>query len=249
MKRSLRLIWIKLLDGFYRIFGSNDYVKFVIITRSRTGSNLLISLLGSHPEIETYGEMFNQLHGKSSNWIWNSIFGFKSRSVKLVGFKIFYYHPLDSDDRWVWDRIYSDKKIPVIHLTRDNVLQTFLSRQIANKTKVWHDQNGKNSFDVENKRVYLNPAECIEEFEKTEKWENEADQKLTDHQTLKVSYEELTGDLQSETLEKIQDFLGVSHVTLASGMRKQNNEALTDLIENYEELKAALTGTRWQKFL
>lgn len=226
-------------------------MKFVVITRLRTGSNLRVNLLGSHPDIATYGEMFNQLHGLTSEWIWNSIFGFKSRSVKFVGFKIFYYHPLNSDDRWIWDKIYSDNTIPVIHLVRDNTLQTFLSKQIADKTKVWQNQNGKNFFDDESKRVYLNPKKCLEVFERTERWVNDTDQKLANHRTIKISYEEITGDKQSDTLEKIQPFLGVSPMALSSGMRKQNNEneAVADLIENYSEIESALTGTRWEKFL
>jgi len=202
VKRTIRLGMISLRNGFYRLFGSKNYGKFIIITRSRTGSNLLISLLNSHPEIEAYGEMFNQLHGLTSEWIWNSIFGFKSSSVKFVRFKIFYYHPLNSDDRWIWNKIYSDNTIPVIHLVRDNTLQTFLSKQIADKTKVWQNQNGKNFFDDESKRVYLNPKKYLEVFERTERWVNDTDQKPANHRTIKISYEEITGDKQSDTLEK-----------------------------------------------
>lgn len=249
LKRAARLTLIGLKNGFHRLFGHKEYEKFIIITRSRTGSNLLISLLDSHPNIEAYGEMFNRLHGRSSQSVWNGVFGYKSKDVHLVGFKIFYYHPLDSEDRWVWDTIYGDTSIPIVHLTRDNTLQTFLSRQIAAKTKVWHDKSGGKAMDAADKRVVLNPAECIEEFERTERWENEADHRTQNHRKLTVSYEELTGENQSETLNSIQEFLGVKPIRLASEMRKQNTESLQDLIENFEELESALKGTKWERFL
>lgn len=249
LKRAARLTLIGLRNSFYQLFGHNGYKKFIIITRSRTGSNLLVSLLDSHPNIEAYGEMFNRLHGRSSQRVWNGVFGYKSRNVKLVGFKIFYYHPQDSEDTWVWDTIYGDTSIPIIHLTRDNTLQTFLSRQIAAKTKVWHDKSGGKAMDAADKRVVLNPVECIEEFERTETWEHEADRRTQKHRAFKVSYEELTGESQSETLNAIQEFLGVEPIRLASEMRKQNTESLEDLIENFEELEAALKGTKWERFL
>lgn len=249
VKRPARLLWFALRNLYYRVFGSDRYTKFIIITRSRTGSNLLISLLDSHPEIEAFGEMFNRLHGNSSEWIWNGVFGYKSKSVKVVGFKIFYYHPLDSDDQWVWERIYNDPSIPIIHLIRENTLQTFLSRQIADKTKVWHDKTGGKMMDAADKRVHLNPADCIEEFEKTEKWMNEVDDRIKDHRSLKISYEQLTGPEQAQTLSNIQTFLGVKAVPLASEMRKQNSEQLSDLIENFAEIEALLKDTRWERFL
>jgi LPS sulfotransferase NodH len=249
VKRPVRLLWFALRNQFYRVFGYADYKKFIIITRSRTGSNLLVSLLDSHPQTEAFGEMFNLLHGRKSEWVWESIFGYKSRSTKLVGFKIFYYHPADSDDTWVWDRVINDKNIPIIHLKRDNVLRTYLSRQIAAKTKVWHDKSGKSAVDLTDKRVTLSPSDCIEEFKKTEDWVSTTAKKLEGHKTLNITYSDLTGDNQKQTLNSIQSFLGVKPISLSSGMKKQNTERLQDLIKNYKEIENSLQGTPWERFL
>jgi LPS sulfotransferase NodH len=249
VKRPLRLLWFTIRNWFYRVFGANNYRKFIIITRSRTGSNLLVSLLDSHPQIEAFGEMFNLLHGRRSEWVWNNVFSYKSKSTKLVGFKIFYYHPQDSDDSWVWDKIYGEKNIPIIHLKRDNVLRTYLSRQIAAKTKVWHDKSGKNSIDLSNKKVSLDPTQSIEEFNKTEAWVENATKRISDHNVLDISYEHLTGEHQKQTLDDIQKFLKVKPISLSSGMKKQNSEKLSDLIENYTEVESHLTGTKWEQFL
>jgi len=249
LKRAARLTLIGLRNGFYRLFGHKDYQKFIIITRSRTGSNLLISLLDSHPNIEAYGEMFNRLHGRASQRVWNGVFGFKSKSIQLVGFKIFYYHPLDADDNWVWDRVYNDISIPIIHLTRTNLLRTYLSRQIADKTHVWRDEKGNKAVDTEDKRVTLDPDECKAEFIKTEKWVKEADACIVGHRVLQVTYEELTGDGQEACLNRIQEFLKVNPLKLSSGMNRQNAEDIEKLVLNYDELARSLKGTEWERFL
>ena len=34
-------------------------LRFIILGSARSGSNLLLSLLGAHPSVKTYGELFN----------------------------------------------------------------------------------------------------------------------------------------------------------------------------------------------
>src|SRR5690606_16569148 len=38
--------------------GHTDYTRFIILARSRTGSNFLRGMLNSHPQVLTYGEIF-----------------------------------------------------------------------------------------------------------------------------------------------------------------------------------------------
>jgi len=95
------------------LFGNKKYNKFIVITRSRTGSNLFMSLLGSHPNIIARGELFRSLDGKSCKETWGNTFTNMPKHVKYFGFKIFYYHPLDSDDREIWELLKNDSKIKV----------------------------------------------------------------------------------------------------------------------------------------
>jgi hypothetical protein len=94
-----------LIQTFGQFNKNHKYQKFVIIARSRTGSNLLHSLLNSHPSIEANGELFHKTKESSCREIWDSIFVKKNRFLQHVGFKIFYYHPLKSADQEVWDFI------------------------------------------------------------------------------------------------------------------------------------------------
>ncbi|MFT4544634.1 MAG: hypothetical protein ACI9EQ_001094 [Bacteroidia bacterium] len=73
--------------------------------------------------------------------------------------------------------------------------------------------------------------------------------KLEGHKTLNITYSDLTGDNQKQTLNSIQSFLGVKPISLSSGMKKQNTERLQDLIKNYKEIENSLQGTPWERFL
>ena len=57
--------------------------KFIVITRSRTGSNLLISLLNSHPSITAYKEVFGKLENRSTQKLWDDTFSIQNKKIKF----------------------------------------------------------------------------------------------------------------------------------------------------------------------
>ena len=94
----------RIFDKISKLINESDqYNKFVIIARSRTGSNLLRSYLNSHPNIEAHDELFRELKRKSCQEIWKGLFIKKNKKIKYVGFKIFYYHPLEGSDNSIWN--------------------------------------------------------------------------------------------------------------------------------------------------
>jgi LPS sulfotransferase NodH len=249
IKRPLQLLWLRSKGLIYSFTGTKQYEKFVIITRSRTGSNLLVSLLNSHPNVVAYGEMFNRLHGLSPQNIWSSVFTHLPQKTQQVGFKIFYYHPLDSTNKWVWERIYNDPSLRIIHLIRENMLRTHVSRQIASLTMEWKNHSKKTQNTSARKTIYLDPNECINVFEKTQMWAKQCRDSLTNHRTFELSYQELTGREQKSQLRTVQRFLGIEPISLGSPLKKQNDADLKELISNYSEVKSALMGTQWEHFL
>ena len=108
-----------------------------MLAHARSGSNYLLSLLNSHKSIHIEGEEFNTIGKKDTKTIWSSIFKKRLHYVKICGFKIFYYHPRDSDDRSVWDIIKADKSIKLIHIYREDLLRSYLSLEIARRTNDW----------------------------------------------------------------------------------------------------------------
>ena len=232
---------------FISVSGSKEYKKFIIISRSRSGSFLLITLLDSHPAIEAKGELFVRLNGRSCKEVWKETFCRKQRKIKYVGFKLFYYHPVDSSDREVWNFILNDPSIRIIHLTRNNLLRTIVSRKIAAKTEVWR-QLQKENLSIEDKKVEIAYDECLAEFKKTKNWEYETEIRFKDHPYLQITYEELT-DERENTMRRIFRFLEMEDYPVSTPMVKQNNEPLSDLIINYDALVTSLKQTEWAHFV
>ncbi len=219
--------------------------KFVVITRSRTGSNLLISLLDSHDDIVAFGEKFNRLEGRSCQSVYDEIF--RNKPNKQVGFKIFYYHPLDSEDKSIWDLIQNDPHIKIIHLIRENLLRVHISRLIAGKTDVWSSKN-KKDINPDSKKVEINPTELLNDIRVTHNHIKAARETFNQHSILEVTYEDLI-DPSREVLNDIQKFLDVAPKNLASELRRQNPEALSQLISNYQEIHDLLAGTDYEFML
>ena len=120
-----------------RIIGHYDYKKFIVLTRNRTGSNMLISMLNSHPSIYARYEIIRTLNGNTVPNIMNKFYSRYPRFVKAVGFKIFYYHPGDDESGTVWNELRRMENLYIIHLKRRNILRTVLSKEIAHVTEAW----------------------------------------------------------------------------------------------------------------
>ncbi len=91
-----------LLHRLLSPIGHRSYRRFVVLTRDRTGSNMLIQSLNSHPNIAADYEIFGKLNGESEKTILDRSFSKQPFYIKAKGFKIFYYHPQDADSSPIW---------------------------------------------------------------------------------------------------------------------------------------------------
>lgn len=241
MKKYIRIIYSNL-------FKYDRYLKFVIITRSRTGSNLLVSYLNSHEQINCQGELYSQLGDRTSQAIWLSCFKKLPKRIKAVGFKLFYYHPNDSSDTYVWDQIQSDKNIKIIHLTRDNLLRVLVSRQIASKLNYWSNKGQGNEPSLKDKRISLSFEECLEDFKSTKEYELSIEQRFPGHKVYNLQYEQLIANPQV-AMNGVLDFIGLRSTRVKSSFKKQNPENLDQVIENFEKLSEQLRNSEWAYLL
>lgn len=228
------------------LFGHDDYVPFIVLTRSRTGSNLLLSFLNSHPNVFCEGEIFAKLDGADPLRRMNRALGRQPRHIHAKGFKLFYYHPLDANAGAFWAELERRSEIRVIHLTRDNILRTLVSRKIAGIQGAWtgtrHDAG-----DARDKRVIVTPEELEEGFQDTRGWEESAKGRFGSHPVLSVSYEGLVRD-PKDCYQVLCRFLGVPAGQPRTTLSQQNPERLKDLLRNYDALKAHFAETRWAPF-
>lgn len=228
--------------------GHKNYSKYAVVTSPRTGSNYLMSLLSSHDNIHAYGELFNQIKDRSCRELWENTFSKKLKHVKAVGFKIFYDHPLASQDREVWDLLKSDHNIKIIHLVRENPVRSQLSLLIAYKTKIWGLTPTMEDISIEKRKVKIDVEAFIDNIRETKRHQKEAELAFRKHPFYQVTYEKLVED-QATVMNGIFNFMEVPKRRTNSNLRKQNSEKIKDLVQNYEEFKSKLYNTEFSLHL
>jgi LPS sulfotransferase NodH len=224
--------------------GHRDYRPFVIVSRARSGSNLLVSLLGSHPQIDARGELLKRLHDTPVDERLAQIYGRKPRRIRAVGFKCFYYHPLDDRQAPVWPHLAAIEQLHVVHLRRRNALRTLTSRRLAELTGEWVDHRPDDEARASTKpKVRFDTATLRAELEQDEAWATACRQRFAGHPVLEVVYEDLIAP--SGTHEDLLAFLGVAPHPLRTTLRRQNPEPLSALIEGFDDLRTHFEDTPW----
>lgn len=229
------------------LVGHHSFARFLILTRSRSGSNLLVSFLNSHPNIYVEGEIFAEIACSKYKKRLGHVFGRQPRRIKAKGFKIFYYHPNNGPCTPLWTDLERMPHLRVIHLVRRNMLRTEVSRKIAESQGTWTGTSFDKEASQRSKTISLNAEALRESFEKTSAWIKDADSRFHEHQVLNISYEELSED-PIGTFQRVTDYLAVGFVPPKTNLHKQNPESLSHLITNYWELKEQFKGSEWEKY-
>ncbi len=195
--------------------------------------------------------------------------------TKATGFKLLYGQ--NQDFLGLRDRLAEDSGLRVLHLRRHNLLRALVSAKIAQTTGVWVRPNGpplNGAFTKANarlagrhparaiaslrrrlglalglrqqQRVRLSKEECSAMFRFMTARERRFDEAFDGHARMTLYYEDLVHHPQ-DVLNQVQTFLGVAPEPLAVSVR-QNSKPLPDLLENYNELRRAFSGTPYACF-
>ncbi len=241
-----------------------NYQKFILLGRSRTGSNYLRGLLNSHSQVIVFGELLKNdqniewgmdgypsqgralqiMQTQPVQFMEKFVFGKHPPHIQAVGFKLFYYHAQQNLLKPVWEYLRQNKEIRVLHIKRRNILRTHLSRQRAELTDRWANVNG--SIEKE-EPITLSYEKCLEDFVQTRKWEEEYDAFFADHPMREVVYEDLIASPEQE-LAAIQNFLGLRFELLRPGTFRQSARPLSQVIANFTELKERFANSPWESF-
>ena len=216
---------------------------FVILSSGRSGSTLLIQLLNCHPKIACKGELLNrnylQLHnlrGASSRVLINYILATLIPSkvwLPYIGFKLF-NEQLEFCSLHLKDILTALFCPHVIILYRENILETYVSLEIAFKTDVWYSEGSGTSEKIE-----VDWKNFVD-YAMTEKarWKSSMQEMsmYSDREVLFISYEELIGD-RNKTMNNIFRFLNIDMCHVEAASKKQNPLPLKEKVINYEQIK------------
>lgn len=148
---------------------------------------------------------------------------------------------------WVWPYMVQHR-VCVVHLVRSNLLDIVISLETLKTRKQPHAWQG---HDVETQSVRLDPKTLMSSLHDLEFRIKVARWLLTvvPIRHIEVSYEQLIAN--PALLDDVFAFLGTttSPGTQVSKFKKLNTSSKPELIENYDEVRRLLSGTRFECFL
>ena len=233
--------------------------RFLIIAAPRTGSNLLCTLLNSHPEVLCHHELFNPngifyaLEYRDGSLDLASMqerdrepFSFLQRvwehpqGASCVGFKM-----TRGQDATVMQGLIEDSGVLKILLTRRNRLKTFVSEQIARQTDRW-DVYAGDSLATSTSTLHVDVESFKAHCELNERFYQDIRHALQAGQQpwIETAYEEI---LAAPEHVRLLEFLGVetTDARLAQSSIKQSDSDLRTHIENFRELELAFQGSEY----
>src|SRR5690554_1045161 len=223
-----------------------DY--FVVLAAMRTGSNLLESHLNAFDSFECHGEAFNSAFIGYPNR--SEILGItqeireedparlirtiKTSSTGMGGFRLFHDHDLRAREMCL-----TDARCAKIILTR-NPAESYVSRKIAQETGQWKLTNIKRRKEA---KAVFNATEFQQHITDLQDFQQRVQNKLqrSGQTAFYISYDDLN-DLA--VINGLARFLGADErlQALDSRLKIQNPQPLSDKVENFADMEAALSG-------
>ena len=255
------------------------HVGFVILGHARCGSNLLMRTLGEHPEVRISGEVLRAdvLTGQTDGWGWTAlnpgawaghdrkpyvkgqdgyeyfeqtVFGAPwVEGIRASGCKLFY-----EQGRWddavstAWDYVL-ESDVRVIHIIRHNLLDSLISKEIAERTNRWihlveHGPDGAPPLPP----FRLEAEDCHRYFDRITGWRVWAGEMLEGPRTLTLAYDQDLCGIYAQTISRAQRFLGLTLRSSAPGTHKQQALPPSLQLENYAELARYFSRTPYAEY-
>lgn len=236
---------------------------FFILAAGRTGSTRLRLLLDSHPLTLCHGEVFGEnlstlaepgskAHQRlleeraadPASFARDHIFAAEGKEA--VGFKILYHQLTDA---WpgLMDSLAADRDIRVVHLVRRNGLKRFLSEYFVG-TVTRKNLILKNEDIPALPLVEIPPAVLLANLDSIEAESERMRGIFREHPVLEIAYEDSLED-NGPALRGVLDFLGLPPAELSVGIKKILPDDPRALVANFDEVAAALRGTRYEWML
>jgi hypothetical protein len=221
--------------------------RFLILCQGRTGSNHLVSLLDSHPEIRCYFELFALVRGFDEHFsrsghtepgsYLDELLG--RAGIPCAGFKLTWNSMLAYPN--TVDLLESGN-FAVVRLYRQNRLAQLVSGRLVERSGV--SQSTEGSYGTT--RVRVDAARCLDRLRMLELIDRVLDSLASSSLALSISLEDLGSQ---ERLVGLQEALGVTPHALTSEYERLRTRPLPEVVINWDEVAEALQGTRFERYL
>lgn len=224
--------------------------KVIVFCPGRSGSTLLINLLKKHPQIHCEGELLSRKVFSPHSFI-----SFRSliSPKEVYGFKLLSYQLRDvqniNDPKTFINQLY-DKGYKIIYLRRSNLLRIVLSVMYAEFKNEWH--RTQEDKEAKQRKMMVDIKEMLKRLKESEDTYNYEISLIKNLPHIQINYEE---DLENvadhaRTIKKIVNFLNISyHLPPKPDLVKTTPRSFGEFIKNIDEVKEALWGTSYEKYL
>ena len=217
--------------------------SFLIVSSGRSGSTLLVQLLNINKQIVCRKELLNrerldrhQLKGADARTLINHMLAMllpRNLWLPYTAFKLF-NEQLEYCNLRLQEVIRGLHYPPVIVLYRKNLLETYVSLKIAFQTNIWYSEKQVNNCCVE-----VDWDDFCQYSERERKRWKKSMSDLRGVNKIIISFDELTGSQQEETMHRLFAFLdlAVDHdCPIVPVSVRQNPQKLEKKIINYHEI-------------
>lgn len=223
--------------------------KFILFAQGRTGSTLLGDLLRSHPDVYFGDEILSNKVG-SPRWTAERMRWRHARHA--VGFHVKIYQLTDDQgiaDPGAWLRRMHAGGWRVITLRRENLLRHVLSNMTAQAANRYEERAG--STDRVRIRPHVDPSDLMHWMGVRADVGAREVAALDGIERLELTYESDLAEPESwrATMQRVFAYLDLPAAEVATNLLRQNPGQLDELIANYDEVAAAITGTDYAQYL
>lgn len=244
----------------------NPVRYFVILSMQRSGSGWFETLLNSHVNVSSNGEIFSvrerrynissiiKTLDKVYNLDWFTSAS-KNHCSAAVGFKWMLNQGLMEHHENVAE-YFNDRGISVIFLFRRNLLQRMVSvlansydryAKLLNGTHKSHVHSMAEAETLSRYKPSINATSLIKDLKEMELTTTKALEFFHSTRHIVLYYEDLFKNRSK--LVEVQEFLKVPTMNLTSRQVKIHIGPLSEHIKNWAEVNKTLTGTPYEKFL
>ena len=232
-----------------------DNRTFVLLSVPRSGSNLLRDCLNQHESIRCFGEIFRNRVIKKKRWqrllggtadlsaelkqlhqtdlvsFWKIILEKYRLDKPVIGAKMFYRHR-EGEEIW---RYFASSRTPIIHLVREELIDTYLSRELAKACGAWKQGQEAKSDGKYNRNVSIDLDHFQEYCRTFRRYFDSIKLLFRDNPCLEITYSALVND-REKTMSETYSFLGLPNRATSPRLTKQLSRPREELIINWSEV-------------
>lgn len=220
----------------------------MIVTHGRTGSELLVSLLGSHPQIVCESEILIVRRSLPAQLLLRRSALARVRG-QAYGFKLLAHHARlqnpDAPEEYL--RSFHDRGFRIILLER----RDWLAQAISSIRAVGSRYHYRRADGISFSPSAIDPAAVLAALWLIEEGVTFLRAALDGLPALRLVYEDdlETAEEQAATVARVCGFLGLPSAPVRTELVKFAPPSVAEQLTNFDEVAALIAGTRYARFL